>query len=191
MSTLFNLYDYIFFAFILFFALVGLARGFWIQFLATIVWIAGGLVYYVYGPNIEQGFLSEYMATAVAHWFMFGIIIVGCFFVNFLIRFLLGSLFKMNAFTFFNKIGGLIFGACSSALVVGLVIYAINHSSLSHDSVDWQKSYVVTRMTPIMDEMKHVDTKILTTGSSSTNATNSAAANNSTVSQVANTYEVA
>ena len=182
MSTMFNLYDYIFFAFILFFALVGLARGFWVQFFATVVWTAGAIFYYVYGANFEQGFLSSYMSVTIAHWFMLAIVVVGCFFVNFLIRFVLGSLFKINAFTFFNKIGGLIFGAGSSAVVVALVIYAVNHSSLSHESVDWTKSYVVTYSTSMMDNFKHVDAKILTTAP---------AASNLAVSQIGNTDEVA
>lgn len=177
MSTLFNLYDYIFFAFILFFALVGLARGFWVQFFATIVWLIGGALYYFSGPDIEQSFLQTYMSVPVSHWFMFAIVVIGCFFINFLIRFLLGCLFKMNAFTFFNKIGGLIFGLCSSALIVVLVIYAINKSSLNQDSVDWKKSYIVEQLTPVMEKLKHADHEGLTapTGTEVSQITNATA----------------
>lgn len=159
MSTLFNLYDYIFFAFILFFAFVGLARGFWVQFFATIVWGVGIVLYYIYGPDFEQGFLSQYLSAPIAHWFALAMVLVGCFFVNFLIRFILGSIFKLNAFTFFNKLGGFIFGCCASALVVLLIIYAVNHSSLSSESVDWKKSYVVNQVIPKMESFKEHNDK--------------------------------
>ena len=180
MSTLFNLYDYIFFAFILFFTFVGLARGFWVQLFATIVWGLGAVFYYMYGPTLEQGFFSQYLSTPIAHWFMLAIALVGCFFVNFLIRFILGSIFKLNSFTFFNKLGGLIFGACASAVIVLLVIYSINNSSLSSESADWKKSYVVTQITPKIESFKgHNDNK------------NSVATSNTAVSQLGNTVEVA
>lgn len=180
MSALFNLYDYIFFAFILFFAFVGLARGFWVQFFATIVWGLGAAFYYIYAPTLEQGFFSQYFSIASAHWFTFAATLVGCFFVNFLIRFILGSIFKLNAFTFFNKLGGLIFGACASAVIVLLTIYSVNHSSLRSESTDWKKSYVVAEMTPKMDSFKeHNDNK------------NAFVASNTAVSPVGNTFEVA
>ena len=182
MSTLFNLYDYIFFAFILFFAFVGLARGFWVQLLSTIVWGLGAVFYYVYGPSLEQGFFSQYFSVPIAHWFMLGMVLVGCFFVNFLIRFILGSIFKLNAFTFFNKLGGLIFGACASAVIVLLIIYSINNSSLSTESTDWKKSYIVTKIMPEIESFRlkeHNDNQ------------NSFVTPNPAVSQLGNTVEVA
>lgn len=154
MSALFNLYDYIFFSFILFFAFVGLARGFWVQFFATIVWGVGAVLYYLYGLGLEVGYFSQYLSTPVAHWFTLAIALVGCFFINFCVRFILGSIFKLNAFTFFNKLGGLIFGACASAIIVLLVIYSINHSTLGAESADWKKSYVVDKMTPMLQAFK-------------------------------------
>lgn len=182
MSNLFNLYDYIFFAFILFFAFVGLARGFWVQLFATIVWGLGAVFYYVYGPGLEQGYFSQYLSLPIAHWFMLAIAMVACFFVNFLIRFILGSIFKLNAFTFFNKLGGLIFGACASAVIVLLVIYSVNQSSLSGESADWKRSYIVTNITPMIKSVQikeHNDDK------------NAFAASNTAVSQLGNTVEVA
>ncbi|MES2204311.1 MAG: CvpA family protein [Pseudomonadota bacterium] len=180
MAALFNLYDYIFFAFILFFTFVGLARGFWVQFFATLVWGVGVVLYYENSLTFEQGFLSQYLSIPVAHWFTLAITLVGCFFINFLIRFILGSIFKLNAFTFFNKLGGLIFGACASAMIVVLVIYAVNSSSLGNESTDWKKSYIVTIITPKMTSFKeHNDNKITLTSS------------NTSVSQLGNTVEVA
>lgn len=180
MSTLFNLYDYIFFAFILFFAFIGLVRGFWVQFFSALVWLAGGIFYYFDSPIIEQVVLSKYMSTPVAHWFLLAMVLVGCFFINFLARFLLGSLFKINAFTFFNKMGGFLFGICGSVLVLVLIIYAVNHSGLSEESIDWKKSYVVTKATPIIEMLKeHNDNKT------------AFAATNTSVPKVADTYEVA
>lgn len=183
MASLFNLYDYIIFAFILFFSLLGLVRGFWVQFVSSLIWTVGGIVYYLYSPMLEQVVLAKYMSIPVAHWFVLAIVLFGCFIINFLARFLLGSLFKINAFTFFNKIGGLIFGACSSALVVLLIIYAINHSSLSHDSSDWGKSYVITKISPMLEKFnEHVnDSASFSTAAPAHNA----------VPKVANTYEVA
>lgn len=181
MASLFNLYDYIIFAFVLFFSLIGLARGFWVQFFSTIVWILGGVIFYVYSPILEQVILAKYMSTPIAHWFVLAIVVVGCFIINFLIRFLLGSLFKINAFTFFNKMGGLVFGACSSSLVVLLIIYAINNSSLSHDSSDWGKSYVITKVTPILEKFhERVD-----------DSASFAAPAHTAVPQLGNTVEVA
>lgn len=182
MSTLFNLYDYIFFAFILFFAFIGLARGFWVQLIATFVWAIGAVFYYFYGASFEQGYLSQHLSLPIAHWFTLAIVIVGCFFVNFLIRFLLGSIFKLNAFTFFNKVFGFVFGACASTLIVLLMIYAINHSSLSTESTDWKKSYVVTQVSPEIESFKFKDPHDIK---------NSFATSNSTVSQLGNTAEVA
>ncbi|MBP9726714.1 MAG: CvpA family protein [Gammaproteobacteria bacterium] len=180
MSTLFNLYDYIFFAFILFFACIGLARGFWVQLLSIFVWLGGIAFYYFENELIEHVILSKYMTPAVAHWFLLALVMLSCFFVNFLTRFILGSLFKINAFTFFNKVGGFILGVCGSSMVIFLIIYSINHSSLSNESVDWKKSYVVVKIAPLMESFKeHNDNK------------NAFSTPNTSIPKVGDTYEVA
>lgn len=183
MSAIFNLYDYIFFAFILFFTFLGLVRGFWIQLFSTGIWLAAISFYYVYGVNFERDFLSQYMSTTIAHWFGLALILVGCFFINFIVRFILGSIFKINAFTFFNKLGGLIFGACASAIIALLIIYAVNYSNISKESTDWQQSYVVSKVTPFLASFKeHNDNN---TSFSTTTASNT------TVPKVADTTAVA
>ncbi len=180
MTTLFNLYDYIFFAFILFFAFIGLARGFWVQLLSILVWVGGVVFYYFDNALIEQVILSKYMSVAVAHWFVLAIVMVSCFFINFLIRFILGSLFKINAFTFFNKMGGFLLGICGSAIVVLLIINAVNNSSLSNESTDWKKSYVVTKITSIIESRKENNDKKISLDTT-----------NTSTPKVGDTYEVA
>lgn len=180
MSALFNLYDYIFLSFILFFALIGLLRGFWTQFFATVIWLIGIVSYYSYAPIFEQGFLSQYMSTLIAHWFSIATVLIGCFFINFIIRFVLGCIFKINALTFFNKIGGLIFGAFASVLIVLLIIYAVDNSNLRSKSTDWSQSYLVSNIAPFMNSLEaHDDNKI------------SFATTNTSVSQITDTEAVA
>lgn len=182
-TSLFNLYDYIFFAFMLFFVCVGLVRGFWIQLCSVIIWALGGIVYYYNAPQLEQVYLSRYLSIPVAHWFVLAIVLVGCFFINFLIRFLLGSVFKVNAFTFFNKVGGLFLGLVGSALIVALIIYAVNSSDMQNESSDWKKSYIVSNVIPTLDKLnEHSDEKVSLPGATATDSV--------AVSQVGNTMEV-
>lgn len=167
--SLFNLYDYIFFAFILFFGCVGLIRGFWIQLFSLIVWLLGIIFYYYSAPKIEQVHLSKYLSIPVAHWFVLATILVGCFFINFLIRFLLSSLFKLNAFTFFNKIGGLLLGILSSALIILLLIYSINSSDISNEISEWKKSYVILTLTPFLEKLNERNNQNISLLSSNVN----------------------
>ncbi len=184
MSTLFTIYDYIFCAFVLFFAFVGLVRGFWVQLFSIAIWSAGFIFYCFYAPTFEHGFLSAYMSANVAHWFAVAIILVGACIINFIARFLLNSIFKINPFTVVNKVGGFLLGACSSSLIVLLVIYALNNSPLAAESTDWEKSYTVKQATPILASLKeHNDNK--------TSFAAAATAANNAVSQVINTTGVA
>lgn len=154
MLALFNIYDYIFFAFILFFALIGLVRGGWVQLFAAAIWLAALAFYCVNTSNFEHGFLSAYMSPDIAHWFLLAATLMGACILNFIIRLLLNSLFKANPFTFFNKLGGFVFGAFASGFIVVLMIYALNASMFSAESTDWEKSFTVKGLAPFLDKFK-------------------------------------
>lgn len=167
MLDLLTLYDYIIVAFILFFSCIGLVRGFWVQLFSAFVWSMGLVFFYLFSSDIEHGFLSQYMTEDVAHWFCLIGVFVGCCVVNFIARFLLNSIFKINPFTLFNKIGGFFLGFFASSLMLLLIVYAFNTAKTGvQESTPWKNSVVLHYLTPVLSSFKdnHNDSSLVITG---------------------------
>ena len=76
----FNYIDYIFFAFIIFSSLLGLARGFWVQIITFTTWLAAIGVYYFFGPNLAEHLMFNGMSKDFANWIVLGGVFFGFFF---------------------------------------------------------------------------------------------------------------
>ncbi|MCD8499687.1 MAG: hypothetical protein LRY43_00815, partial [Gammaproteobacteria bacterium] len=102
----------------------------------------------------------------VAHWFSLVGVFVGCALLI-LSHDFVNSIFKVNPFTLFNKIGGFVLGVFASSLMLLLILYAFNTAKTGlQQSTAWKSSVVLQYLTPVLSSFKdsHNDSPLVITG---------------------------
>lgn len=147
--------DYTFIIVLLAGALLGLARGFWLQLISVSVWALAAIIYYFEANAIASNLLAKYMALDVANWVVLAGLILLALCVSVFAKLFVGSVLGLNSATWFNKGMGFMLGLIAALIVSVLIVYGVSQTELANSS-QWRNSVLINSVMPVAKKNKEV-----------------------------------
>lgn len=147
----FTFIDYTFAVILLAGALLGFARGLYLQLISLVVWALAAVVYYFEANTIALDVLTKYMALDVANWVVLAGLILIALFLSFFVKLFASGVLGLNSATWFNKVMGFMLGMIASLIVIVLIVYGLSKTELA-DSSQWQNSLFIKSIMPVAEK---------------------------------------
>jgi uncharacterized membrane protein required for colicin V production len=147
--------DYTFAVILLAGALLGLARGLWLQLISVTVWALAAIIYYFEGTAIAMNVLTKYMALDVANWVVLAGLILLALCISFFAKMFASGVLGVNSTTWFNKGMGFMLGLIAALIVIVLIVYGVSKTEVANSS-QWRNSLFIKSILPVAEKNKEV-----------------------------------
>lgn len=138
-------------AIVLVFALsmgIGLVRGFIVEVMAIVVWIAAVALAYVFGPTLAALFSAEVELSSARIFLGYGLIFVGTLVLGAILIYFLKKLIAGTGLTGTDRLFGMLFGAVRGLVLVVVSILMLGLTPFPGDRW-WGESRAIAMAQPM------------------------------------------